>query len=54
MEVFFERPDTGNPRHPGRTELGSLFNPYWQVRLAPITPAERLMAQLRQGGLQLP
>ena len=54
VEVFFERPDTGNPRHPGRTELGSLFNPYWQVRLAPITPAERLMAQLRQGGLQLP
>ncbi|ENO76992.1 hypothetical protein C664_12780 [Thauera sp. 63] len=54
VEVFFERPDAGNPRHPDRNELGSLFNPYWQVRLAPITPAERLMAQLRQGGLQLP
>lgn len=54
VEVFFERPDASNPRHPDRNELGSLFNPYWQVRLAPITPAERLMAQLRQGGLQLP
>lgn len=54
VEVFFERPDEGNPRHPGRTELGSLFNPYWQARLAPVTPAERFMAQLRQGGLQLP
>ena len=54
VEVFFERPDTGNPRHPGQTELGSLFNPYWQARLAPVTSAERVMAQLRQGGLQLP
>lgn len=54
VEVFFERPDSGNSRHPGRTELGSLFNPYWQARLAPITAAERAMAQLRQGGAQLP
>ena len=37
MEVFFERPDAGNTRHPGRTELGSLFNPYWQARLAPVS-----------------
>ncbi len=52
-EVFFERPDSGNSRHPGRTELGSLFNPYWQVRLAPVTAAERAHAQARQGSLQL-
>jgi len=54
VEVFFERPDNGNTRHPGRAELGSLFNPYWQVRLAPVTTAERAAAQARQGSLQLP
>jgi hypothetical protein len=54
VEVFFERPDTGNTRHPGRTELGSLFNPYWQARLAPVSAAARAQAQLRQGGAQLP
>ena len=54
VEVFFERPDTGNPRHPGRIERGSLFNPYWQARLAPVSAAERAQAQLRQGSVQLP
>jgi hypothetical protein len=54
VEVFFERPDAGNTRHPGRTELGSLFNPYWQARLAPVSAAARAQAQLRQGGAQLP
>lgn len=54
VEVFFERPDAGNTRHPGRTELGSLFNPYWQARLAPVSAAARAQAQLRQGGIQLP
>ena len=54
VEVFFERPDTGNTRHPGRTELGSLFSPYWQARLAPVSAAARAQAQLRQGGAQLP
>jgi hypothetical protein len=54
VEVFFERPDRGNDRHPGKTELGSLFNPYWQARLAPITAAQRAAAQARQGGLLLP
>lgn len=54
VEVFFERPDAGNPLHPGRTELGSLFNPYWQARLAPLSAAARAQAQLRQGGAQLP
>jgi hypothetical protein len=32
-EVYFERPP-GATRADGRRELGSLFNPYWQVRLA--------------------
>lgn len=54
VEVFFARPDAGNPLHPGRTELGSLFNPYWQARLAPVSAAARAQAQLRQGDAQLP
>lgn len=35
-EVFFERPVA---RGDGKTELASLFNPYWQVRLVPTSPA---------------
>lgn len=45
-EVFFEPPDGSMT---GKTELGSLFNPYWQVRLAPLTATERTLAQLKQG-----
>ncbi len=47
-EVYFERPD-GNNRLHNKHELGSLFNPYWQVRLAPVGAGERLAAQLLQG-----
>lgn len=54
VEVFFERPDAGNTLNPGRTELGSLFNPYWQARLTPVSAAARAQAQLRQGSAQLP
>lgn len=54
VEVFFERPDAGNTLEPGRSELGSLFNPYWQARLAPVSAAARAQAQLRQGSAQLP
>lgn len=54
VDVFFERPDRGNGRHPGKAELGSLFNPYWQARLAPVTAAQRAKAQARQGGPLLP
>lgn len=54
VEVHFARPDAGNPRYPGRQEIGSLFNPYWQARLAPLSSAERLAAQLRQGSTRLP
>jgi hypothetical protein len=52
VEVFFERPDGKNTLF-GKEELGSLFNPYWQARLAPVSTGERALAQLRQG-LQLP
>lgn len=54
VEVFFERPDAGNTVHPGRVELASLFNPYWQARLAPVSATARAQAQLRQGSAQLP
>ncbi|HJV73502.1 MAG TPA: pilus assembly protein TadG-related protein [Noviherbaspirillum sp.] len=55
-EVYFERPAaekdnlfgkvTGKPR-----ELGSLFNPYWQVRLVQPTAAELQNQQTRQGAV---
>lgn len=53
-EVYFERPaaekhnlygeSIGKPR-----EIGSLFNPYWQVRLVQPTSAELQSQQSRQG-----
>ena len=46
VEVYFDRPDGSNN---GREEYGSLFNPYWQVRLVPVTAAQRLAAQTLQG-----
>lgn len=48
VEVFFERPDGANPLF-AKAELGSLFNPYWQVRLAPVSAADRALAQGLQG-----
>lgn len=50
-EVFFERP---HPRRDGRTELPSLYSPFWQVRLASPTAADHAWAAARQGGLFLP
>lgn len=47
-EVFFERPD-GPSAIENQIELGSLFNPYWQVRLAPVTAVQRSIAQTIQG-----
>jgi hypothetical protein len=47
VEVFFERPDGKNPIH-AKEEVGSLFNPYWQARLVPVTAAERALAQFTQ------
>jgi len=52
-EVYFERPDGPSPLFSGKAEKGSLFNPYWQVRLVPVPAAERALAQLKQG-LSLP
>jgi hypothetical protein len=42
-EVYFERPA---PRADGRVEYPSLFNPYWQARLAEPTIAQRAEALL--------
>jgi hypothetical protein len=52
VEVFFERPD-GNNMLLGKKEIGSLFNPYWQARLSPVSSSERALAQFGQG-MQLP
>ncbi|HEV7913554.1 MAG TPA: hypothetical protein VGP22_07290, partial [Albitalea sp.] len=49
--VFFDRIDA---RADGKTELGSLYNPYWRVRLVAPTPADRTYAAMRQSGLVLP
>jgi hypothetical protein len=45
-EVFFERP---LPRADGKTELASLFNPYWQVHLIPTSAADLAQAVARGG-----
>ncbi len=37
-EVYFDRPGGANG---GKKEIGSLFNPYWQVRLVPATAADK-------------
>jgi hypothetical protein len=50
-EVYFERPDGPSPIFSGKAEKGSLFNPYWQVRLVPVSAAERALAQGIQGVL---
>jgi hypothetical protein len=42
-EVYFQRPTA---RSDGRTEYPSLFNPYWQARLAEPTVAQRAEALL--------
>lgn len=52
VEVYFERPDGKNKLF-DKEETGSLFNPYWQARLAPVSAGESALAQIRQG-LQLP
>jgi hypothetical protein len=46
-QVDFRRP-VGRADH--RPELGSLFNPYWQARLAPVTRSQRLVAAAADGG----
>jgi hypothetical protein len=46
-QVDFRRPVGRADRRP---ELGSLFNPYWQARLAPVTRSQRLAAAAAHGG----
>lgn len=41
-ETYFTRPER---RADGRQELATLFRPYWQARLAPVTPQEALLAR---------
>jgi hypothetical protein len=50
-EIFFERPDERADR---RTEGGSLFDPYWRVRLVAPVPADRLYAAFQQDGVVSP
>jgi hypothetical protein len=45
-EVFFSRPV---PRADGKTELASLFNPYWQVHLIEVPDDIKAVAQSLQG-----
>jgi len=53
VEVYFERPDGNNPWG-SREEIGSLFNPYWQVRLAPVSPGAKASALLRTSSVVFP
>jgi hypothetical protein len=46
-QVYFRRPVGRADRKP---EFGSLFNPYWQARLAPVTRTERIIAAAARGG----
>jgi hypothetical protein len=50
-EIFFERPDERADR---RAERGSLFDPYWRVRLVAPVPADRVYAASQQDGVVLP
>ena len=50
-QVFFDRIAA---RADGKSELGSLYNPYWRVRLVAPTDADRVYAASKQGGLVVP
>ncbi|RZL40556.1 MAG: hypothetical protein EOP35_00535 [Rubrivivax sp.] len=50
-QIFFDRI---SPRADGRTEIASLYNPYWRVRLVAPTVADKAWAAAQQGGLTLP
>jgi hypothetical protein len=45
-EVYFQRPAD---RSDGRQEFPSLFNPYWQARLVPVSAADRQLASASRG-----
>ena len=46
-QVHFQRPIGRADRRPERSNL---FNPYWQARLAPVYPRQRLLAAAARGG----
>lgn len=50
-QIFFDR--IAN-RVDGKHEVGSLFNPYWRVRLVATTAADKAYAATRQAGLSVP
>jgi hypothetical protein len=50
-EVFFSRPAL---RADQATEIGSLYNPYWQVHLISPTTGDKAYAAAFQGGMALP
>ena len=50
-QVYFDRIA---PRPDGSTELGSLYNPYWRVRLVAPTAADKAFAATEQDELALP
>jgi hypothetical protein len=43
-EIYFARPPKLWARADGKTELGSLYNPYWQARLAPNSFVEQYVS----------
>jgi hypothetical protein len=45
-QVYFARPE---PRADGRVELPSLYNPYWQARLAPVPRTDRALIAASSG-----
>ena len=49
--VFFDRI---SKRADGKSELGSLYNPYWRVHLTAPTIQDRAYAATKQGGLIMP
>jgi hypothetical protein len=50
-QVYFDRIA---PRTNGQVELGSLYNPFWRVRLVAPTAADKVYAATKQGNLALP
>ncbi|MDB5809173.1 MAG: hypothetical protein JWN94_1295 [Betaproteobacteria bacterium] len=48
-EAYFSRPTDLFARGDGKTEYGSLYNPYWQARLLPNTTLEQAVSLLFQG-----
>lgn len=50
-QIFFDRIAA---RADGKTEIGSLYNPYWRVRLVAPTAGDKAYAAAQQGGMVLP